>query len=561
MKFFFIIVLLISITSNSFSQDIENIANQKPFDFSGSLNTSSNLYFTSDTGSSRAPWTYLLTGNFNVSVYGISMPFSFMYSNQNFDYAQPFNRVGFSPEYKWIKLHLGYRSITQSSFTLSGHSFLGAGVELTPGKFRFCGVYGRFKKKTTPNTLNPLDTLYSPTRKGYSIKLGYGSDKNYFDLIFLKIADDTITSMQSASEEYEPAQENMVLGTQFKFALAKNLTWETEGALSLLTKNINLDMQLDSTSRLLQKFDNFFPVNLTSEYSTALRTNLQYTIKSFNLGLQYRRIDPNYQSFGAYYFNTDIENLTINSSFRMLKKKLSLRGSIGIQNDNLKNNKARNSRRLITMFVFDYNSGKIFGINGTYSNFSVNQFAGNLPLNDTIKLYQSNRNISLTPRLTFVGTNVVQMVQMSITHMDLIDHNEFTAKNSQVSSTMYMLNYIRNYQSLGMNINLGLNRSYLSTALDDRVMSGFSFGAGKTLLENKMNVSLTLTRNKNRVSNETTEYDGKMFTKGISAFYKPHKNHMFKCNMYFNSVKYPEKTTSKSYNESKIILSYVYTFR
>lgn len=561
MRSFFIIVVLISIINSSFAQDIENIANQKPFDFSGSINTSSNFYFTSDTGSSRAPWTYLLAGNFNVSVYGISMPFSFMYSNQNFDYAQPFNRVGFSPEYKWIKLHLGYRSITQSSFTLSGHSFLGAGVELTPGKLRFSGVYGRFKKKTVPNTLNPLDTLYSPTRKGYSIKLGYGSDKNYLDLIFLKIADDTLENLPSGTGESEPPQGNMVIGTQFKFTLSKNLTWESEGALSLLTKNMNINAEFDSSNNLLQKFDKFFTVNLTTEYATAFRTNLQYTLKSFSLGLQYRRIDPNYQSFGAYYFNTDMENITVNSSFRMLKKKLTLRGSAGIQNDNLKNNKARNSRRFITMFVFDYNPGKVFGINGTYSNFSINQFAGNLPLNDTIKLYQSNRNLSITPRLTFVNENVTQMVQFNITRMDLIDHNQFTAENSQVSSSIYLLNYIRNYQSLGLNINLGLNRTYLSTAIDDRVMSGVSMGAGKTMLENKMNITITLVRNTNQISNESTEYKGAVFTKGVSAYYKPRPNHMLKCNMYFNSVKYPEKTTSKSYNESKIILSYVYTFR
>jgi hypothetical protein len=245
----------------------------------------------------------------------------------------------------------------------------------------------------------------------------------------------------------------------------------------------------------------------------------------------------------------------------MLKKKLALRGSLGIQDDNLKNNKARNSRRIITMFVFDYNPGKIFGINGTYSNYSVNQFSGNLPLNDTIKLYQSNRNISLMPRLFFAGNDMIQMIQLNITYMDLIDHNQFTAENSQVSSRMYLLNYIRNYQSIGLNFNFGVNRSFMTTALDDRKMTGFSFSTGKMFLKNKLNINLSLVSNINRVTNETVDYKGTVITKGISAYYKPHKKHMLKSNLYFNSIKYPEQSSGKSYTESKITFSYVYTFR
>lgn len=561
MKYLLLFTSCLTIFRFALSQDIENIKSQKPLAFSGSVNTSSNLYFTSDTSSLRDPFTFIIAGNFDLSVYGIDMPFSFMYSNQNFDYAQPFNRVGISPEYKWIKLHLGYRTVTHSSFTLANHSFLGAGIELNPGKFRFSTVYGRFKKKTVPNTVNPLDTLFSPTRKGYSVKVGVGTDKNYFDVILLKIKDDTITSLESSTEAYEPSQGNMVLGTQFKFSLTSKLSWETEGALSILTNNLNLGSQLDSSIATLQKFDKFFTINETSEYSTALRSTLQYKLKSFSLGLQYRRIEPDYQSFGAYYFNTDVENITMNTSVRLFKKKLAIRGSLGIQNDNLKNNKARSSKRLITSLAFDYKSGKVFGMNGTYSNFSINQFAGNLPLNDTIKLYQSNRNFSLTPRLTFAGTGIIQMIQLNMTYMDLIDHNQFTSENSEVSSSLFMLNYIRNYQTLGLNINLGLNRSYLTTAIDKRKMTGISASAGKMLFKNKLNINLMLVNNLINVTSEADNYKGKVFTKGISLYYRPHPKHMFKSNLYFNAVKYPENNLNKSYTESKILFSYVYTFK
>jgi hypothetical protein len=561
MKYFLSVIFFLLIFKITLSQDIENIKTQKPFAFSGSINTTSNFYHTSDSSSTRDPFTYIIAGNFDLSVYGINMPFSFMYSNQNFDYAQPFNRFGISPEYKWIKLHLGYRTVTHSSFTLANHSFLGAGIELNPGKFRFSSVYGRFKKKTIPNTVNPLDTLFSPTRKGYSIKVGVGTDKNYFDVILLKIKDDTITNLESSTEDYKPAQGNMVLGTQFKFSLARNLSWEAEGAFSIITNNLNLNSQLDSGNAALEKFNKFFTINESSEYSTAFRSKIQYTLRTFSLGLQYRRIEPNYQSFGAYYFNTDVENITMNASARLFKKSLALRGSFGIQNDNLRKNKARSSKRLITSLTFDYKPGKVFGVNGTYSNFSINQFAGNLPLNDTIKLYQSNRNFSLTPRLTFTGDGILQMLQLNMTYMDLIDHNQFTTENSEVSSKMLMLNYIRSYLATGLNFNLGINFSYLTTVIDEKKMTGTSVSAGKMLFKNKLNINLMLINNFIKVTSEINNYKGTVFTKGIGLYYRPHPKHMFKSNLYFNAVKYPEASLNKSYTESKIIISYVYTFK
>ena len=42
---------------------------------------------------------------------------------------------------------------------------------------------------------------------------------------------------------------------------------------------------------------------------------------------------------GAYYFSGDVENITINTRLNLLERKLSVRGNMGIQNNNLKDNK------------------------------------------------------------------------------------------------------------------------------------------------------------------------------------------------------------------------------
>jgi len=52
----------------------------------------------------RKPFTWMLTGSPTLSVYGITLPFSFTISEQQRNFRQPFNKFGVSPYYKWAKL-------------------------------------------------------------------------------------------------------------------------------------------------------------------------------------------------------------------------------------------------------------------------------------------------------------------------------------------------------------------------------------------------------------------------------------------------------------------------
>jgi hypothetical protein len=212
------------------------------------------------------------------------------------------------------------------------------------------------------------------------------------------------------------------------------------------------------------------------------------------------------------------------------------------------------------MFNFDYNSGKIFGINGNYSNYSVNQFAGTLPLNDTIKLYQSNRNFSLMPRLTFVGDNLVQLVQFNVSYMDLLDHNTHTAENNKVNSTILLLSYIQTYKSLGTSFSLTLNHTTMATVVENRKMTGVSLGATKSFFENKLSTSITASASTTNIDNFSENFKGHISTLMLNAYYRPFKQHSIRASVYVNKINYPNGSSYKSYTESKIIFGYVYTF-
>lgn len=536
------------------AQDLSRIKAEKAFAIRGSLSTTANYYNITGKTSNRDPFTYLISGNADVSVYGVNLPFSFMYSGQNMAYTQPFNRFGISPQYKWIKTHFGYRSMNFSSYTLAGHSFLGAGAELNPGKLRLAGVYGRFKQKTIPNTANPLDTLYAPTRKGYSLKLGFGTANNFLDLIFLSIADDSLSVDLSQGGVQKTPQANTVFGTHFRFRLAKALIWETEGALSLLTKNTRDQLLSDIDIPLIKRLSETLNLNASSEYSTAWNSSLTYTAKQYTAGLQYRRISPNYQSFGAYYFNTDIEHLTLNAKFSAFRRKVNVNGNIGLQRDNLRGNKAARSVRIISMVNAGYNSGKAFSINGSFSNYSINQQAGRLPLNDTIKLYQANRTINLMPMLTFNKGVIQQVVQLNALLTDLIDHNPYTSATSQVNSRVVMLNYFLNHARLEANFMTALNYTAMTSATMNQTLFGISADGGKTLLEGKLNANLSVSVNRSELEGVA----GWVNSGSVQLSYKPHKKHQFRFNLTFIMNRYPSGQRITNYSETKSLFSYVY---
>ena len=131
------------------------------------------------------------------------------------------------------------------------------------------------------------------------------------------------------------------------------------------------------------------PVNITSESKPAIKAALAYKIKKYSLKLQYQRVAPGYKSMGVYYINNDFQNITIEPAINFQKQKLNIRGSIGIQQDNLSKVKKATSARTIGSAGLSWNPVSKFGINVNYSNlttaqksrkYSIGQHFQNLPV-------------------------------------------------------------------------------------------------------------------------------------------------------------------------------------
>lgn len=185
-----------------------------------------------------------------------SIPLNFVLGTDQRNYRQSFNVAGISPSWRWATLHLGYRNVHFNPFTLAGHSFLGGGLGLYPGKFRFEAIYGRFQRLVPADTVVLVDnhTLYATPayeRWGYAAKIGLGSKRNFVDLIFLDARDKSESPpvYMPANVETTPA-ENTVTGISSKFSFGKKWAWVTDAGFSLYTRDRRAEpFEVDSGNR------------------------------------------------------------------------------------------------------------------------------------------------------------------------------------------------------------------------------------------------------------------------------------------------------------------------
>jgi hypothetical protein len=553
----FVIFALLLLSLQIRAQQLDNIKNEKPVAITGSIAANFITYNASGIDQRMDPFSMVLSGNAIISVYGLDMPFTFRYGNHKADYTQPFNQFGLSPSYKWVTLHAGYRNIRFSDFTLAGHTFLGGGIELNPGIFRFGAIYGRFKKSTSL-FMNEVDSSRTFDRKGYAIKLGVGSKTNYVDLIFLKIADDSLS--MTSMEEINPTkpEQNVVAGVNSMFTLTKHLTLDAEFSASLFTTDASIPSfvsNLDEKSPL-QKADRLIVINESSEISTAARTSLNYKSKKFGLRAEYRRIGPKYKSMGTYYFNDDVESFTIAPSIPLFKRKLYIRGSLGLQHDNLKNSKVATTKRMISSANISYNPAQIFGVDLNYSNYSNNQKAGRVALIDSLKLYQTTSNLSLTPRLMIARTRLTHMIVLMINRSGLHDKNARTAEYSESVATIANLNYSINFNKSLLALVFGYNYTKLENFSGENKISGGTLGINKTCLKGALTAGLNNSIMRSDYMNEK----GWIVTTSLNGNYQISKHHNFRTSLFLTNQKYPIGSLNKSFNEFKGDISYAYTF-
>lgn len=527
-KTIYLIACIIGLATQSLkSQDIETFGQQKPIKFTGGLTVLGNLYAVSGIPPRSKPFMWSINGSPTLTILGVSFPFYFNIGAQNRSFSQPFNQFGVSPHYKWLTAHLGYRSLNFSAHTLSGIVMLGGGVEIRVKKFRFAAIAGRINKAVREDTSQSFVSQQPAFKRiGFSAKIGVGTESNHFDIIVLK-AKDEAASYLDAPLRLNPA-ENLVVGINSKLLLFKHLNLGFEVAGSAYTRNSLLDSI--NYKDVPKELRTIMRINISTQLLFAGNAYIGYTSKYVNLKLNYKRVDQDFNSMGAYIFQTDLEAYTVEPSFNLFKSKVRLSGSVGIQRDNLLKNKFSTTERTIGSFNLSVQPSRKYGLDIQYGNYGITQRAGVIPINDTTRLAIVNQNVSLINRYSKSNENKAINVVLLLMYQELSSLNPF--QSAQLGSNVIVGNFSTTFSLLktSQNFTGGFNYTRTSFLSGEALLIGPSFGIGRAFLNKKLVTGINFSYMANQFNGVAA---GSVLNGGVNLNYRLSKSHNFLTNLRF----------------------------
>jgi hypothetical protein len=411
------IFLLLVLPNISFSQnlddiygDIKKVFKEKPFKFSGGISSNINYSFNNGGIEQRAlPFRFQTTANLNISLFNkFNIPLNANFSNGGFlyDYKLPaYSFINLKPSYKWGTLHVGNSSMDFSKYTLSGHSFYGIGTELTPGKINVSAMYGRLKRAVEEDlgAVQNIEPAYK--RMGTGVKLGYGSGSEKITLIFFKGWDD-LNSVPTLSDSLSIKPfENTIVSLQGSKSFGKVVSVDFDYAHSAFTENsLSAELLQSDNTNVFKTLGGTFNPKASTLYANAIKTNLNFKLKTGSLGIGHERVGPNYRTLGALFFENDYENFTGNISSPFFKGKVNLTANAGVQRNDVRGIKTNSSFRFIGAANMNVTLSPDWNVNLNYSNFrnTNRQRAISVPFVqvDSIILTQVNQSANFSTSYT-----------------------------------------------------------------------------------------------------------------------------------------------------------------
>jgi hypothetical protein len=428
-------------------------------------------YTVSGIPARRDPFYWLLSGNLTLSYWQITAPFSFTLSQQDqtFRYPQPFNQFGVSPNYKFVTLHLGYRSMNFSEFTLAGTIFLGVGLDVVPpnSPVKVSAMYGRLAKARVVGGLNDLEFgVPSFERWGFGTKVTIGRNGQETDLILFRGRDDpsSLPDTLAAALNVSPA-ENFVWGVNVRRNIGKRFNVNAEYALSAYTKDIR-DPEVELTSyKYANYLGNLYTPTISSQFNAAFQGQVSYKAERYQLNFKYRRLGPEFKTMGSPFMNNDFEDITGGGATAFFDNKLNVSANVGVQKNNLDHTQETQVKRFIgsinTSFIF---SDKL-NVSLSYSNF-----------NSSTKLdrfYQQSQADQVDSLLFLQVTNSINATincnlgQGDITRSIILNNAYQVASDNQNNKSVFY-NINAGYQvnstpsNLNYNINVNLNSNQVA---------------------------------------------------------------------------------------------------
>ncbi|HEY1165352.1 MAG TPA: hypothetical protein VGE90_09285 [Chitinophaga sp.] len=562
--------LLLPVLANAQQVDLENMGSlfkSKPFRLNGGLNAST--VFSSGSNGGRQPFTWFINGNLNTTILGqVSLPFSFNLTNAGAGYSYPTlpNRLSLHPTYKGVTAHIGDVSMAFSPYTLNGHQFTGAGLDVATSKdWTISVMYGRLLRAIDYDSTNK-SILPTYRRMGYGAKLGLNKQYYSIGINFFRAKDfrDPMQYIPDTLGIYPKENLTVSLTATARPKEGLELTAEyANSALKLDKRDYDNAAVKSSGGNLLESV--FMYEARNTHYFKAFKANMNYTFYKSTIGVGYERIDPGYQTLGAYYMNNDLENITVNFSQPFLRDKANVSANVGYQRDDLNHTKAGATSRMVSSLNLNYMPNEKWNANFSYSNFQTYthikpQFdyinATNPYENmDTLNFKQISQSASLNlNHIIKANKQRSQNINLNLSVQDAADIQNGTLwkgngsrfYNSNLAYTMLLI-------PRQISISAAFNLSYNTIGRNDYLTWGPTLGLNSKLFDKKATAGFTTSYN---TSASDGQQQGQVLNLRANAGYLFLKKH----NLNLNAIHQTRWTPRGNTSNLTATLGYNYSF-
>ena len=533
---------------------IANIAKSDPLIITGAIGTQNTYYHSSIGDGYRSPWSNTAFVNLNISLYGISMPFAFYYSNNNTSFNFPHLSFHIDPTYKNWRGHFGRSNMAFSPYIMN-MSFNGVGLEYT-GKLRFGAFYGQLRDAINDDPTDPRARKPQYKRMGWGFKVGYGSNSNFIDLYLLR-AYDKVNSISDEWQQKISPQENIAVAVKGGLTPFKWLSLRGNLAFSAFSSDRRAERVY---SDKLDRWDKIFEARYTSLMRLATDVSANFMFKGFNASVYYKMVQPDYTTLGLYYTSNNYQSLGINASTTLFKK-ITLSANFSGQEDNITRSQLYTTRGFVYSASASTSIGDHLQLAAGYNGYRQVQSDGKGQVNDTTRVDRIMHSLYFTPSLSFDNERMGNTFSFSASYTQNKDLNRFATGESDVKSLALGLSHGLDVKAWEMMFTTSLSHQQSDGYKTRYTSDVLSLSTGRSFLKEKnLNTSASFNLVYNNIENLQ-----KMLSFGadLSATYTLAKVHNFNFAVGFN--KYSDTNPSADMasmgtTEFTASLGYTYTF-
>ena len=286
------------------------------------------------------------------------------------------------------------------------------------------------------------------------------------------------------------------------------------------------------------------------------------------IGIGYERISPDYETLGAYYFNNDYENLTVNYSRNFFDNKMSIALSGGVQRDDLSGQKQEKNKRFVGSANINFTPSEKFSASVSLSSYqahrniksSFDYINERTPYEnlDTLRFTQLNNSIDMNLNWRLLNNDTqTHNLSANVSYQEAADQQgQYIMPGNLTRFLNLGANYGIDFTPLDFSMTAGVNISNNYASRKNVLTLGPTLTCTKRLLKQALTTGLTLSMNQTQEEgrNLATIYNARWH-----ASYRFLKRHGLNASVAYQYRSLSEASLSKSSSMTSQV-SYSYSF-